>query len=82
MSFQEQITFPAAKDMLGLNKNGNSQQIELGTGKVAVSSPFKPSPVPKGSVVVLEEAEGCTEGWRIWKVGAGGFCKTPAPHIL
>lgn len=46
ISFQEQITFPAAKDMLGLNKNGNSQQIELGTGKVAVSSPFKPSSVP------------------------------------
>lgn len=62
ISFQEQIIFPAAKDMLGLNKNGNSQQIELGTGKVAVASPFKPPPGPMGSVVMLEEAEGCTEG--------------------
>lgn len=58
ISFQEQITSPAAKDMLGLNKNGNSQQIELGTGKVAVASPFKPSPVPMGSMVMLEEADG------------------------
>lgn len=62
ISLQEQITFPAAKDVLGLNKNGNSQQIELGTGKVDAASPFKPSPVPMGRAVVLEEAEGCTEG--------------------
>lgn len=62
ISFQEQITFPAAKGMLGLNKNGNSQQIELGTGKEVVASSCKASPVPAGSMVVMKEAEGCTEG--------------------
>lgn len=48
-SFREQIPFPAAKDMLGLNKNGNSQQIELGTGKVAAASPLKLLQCPWGT---------------------------------
>lgn len=38
ISFWEQITFPAAKDMLGLNKNGNSRQIDLGAGRVLLAS--------------------------------------------
>lgn len=76
ISFQEQITFPAAKDMLGLNKNGNSQQIELGTGRTVVASPRKPSLVPTGSVAVSEEAEGCAErcssSWKagVWRAAA------------
>lgn len=84
ISFQEQITFPAAKDMLCLNKNDNSQQIELGTGRVVVASPRKPLPVPAGSVAVSEEAEGCAKGCGVWieSRSMGRFCKTPAPHVL
>lgn len=71
ISFQEQITFPAAKDMLGLNKNGNSQQIELETGRPGVASPREPSLVPAGSVAVSEEAKGCAKGCgSSWKAGA------------
>ena len=84
ISFQEQITFPAAKDMLGLNKNGNSQQIELGTGTAVVASPRKPLLLPAGSVAMSEEAEGCAEGcssgWKAVAWRAAG--KAPAPHIL
>lgn len=64
--------------MLGLNKNGNSQQIELGTGRVVVASPHKSSPVPVGSVAVSEEAGGCTEGCSSgWKAGAWGAAAKP-----
>lgn len=60
ISFQEQITFPAAKDMVDFNKNGNSQQTEPGAGRAVVASPR----CCQGSVAVMGEA-GC------WWVASG-----------
>lgn len=60
ISFQEQITFPAAKDMVDFNKNGNSQQTESGAGRAVVASPR----CCQGCVAVTGEA-GC------WWVAAG-----------
>lgn len=80
ISFQEQITFLAAKDMLGLNKNGNSQQIELEQGAVVTSS-LKTLPVPAGSMVVSEEAEGCAKGCSSGRK-AGGWGTAATPQLL
>lgn len=60
ISFQEQITFPAAKDMVDFNKNGNSQQTEPGAGRAVVASPR----CCQGSVALMGEA-------GYWWVAAG-----------
>lgn len=67
ISFQGQITFPAAKDVFGLNKNGNSQQIE----RSSCCFPLQTLASACGQPVSVEGHSGCIIGCSSdWKAGA------------
>lgn len=79
ISFQEQITFPAAKDMLGLNKNGNSQQIEQ--GERLLLTPASPHQCPWVAGWCQRRHRAPTNE-PLWLRSTGSCHKGPAPDIL
>lgn len=83
ISFQEQITFPAAKDMLSLNKNGNSRQTELGTGS-GRHFPLQALAGACGERGGVGEGRGlyCRVQLHLESRSMGSYHKAPAPHIL
>lgn len=79
ISFHKQITSPAAKDMLGLNKNGNSQQIEQGLRLLL--PPASPHQCPR-VVGWCQRRHRAPRNEHLWLRSVGSCHKDPTPDIL